>query len=181
VAGFPHGSAATSIKAQEAQLACEQGATEIDVVVNVGKVLSGDWQFVETDIQAVVDAAHEHSALIKVIFETEFLPNDDLKIELCKICSKAGADFVKTSTGFGYVPRSEGGFHTLGALPHDLVLMRRFCSPRVKVKASGGIRSYADALRVVALGAERIGTSSTAAIADIERSRQPQSLSRDSY
>jgi deoxyribose-phosphate aldolase len=180
VVGFPHGSTATRMKAAEAELACDEGATELDMVINVGKTLSRDWEYVEADIAAVVGVARERGAIVKVIFENELLPSEEFKIELCKVCSEVGADFVKTSTGFGYVPRPEGGFHTLGALDHDLALMRRHSAPHVKLKASGGIRSYSDALRVISLGAERIGTSATAAIADGERS-QRHVVSADAY
>ena len=169
VVGFPHGSESTSVKAFAAREACRWGAGELDMVVNVGKVLSRDWRYVADDIRAVVEVAHEHSGLAKVIFENELLPDDALKIELCRICSDAGADFVKTSTGFGFVPRPDGGFQTIGATDADLLLMRRYSAPRVKLKASGGVRTYADALRVVGLGADRIGTSSTEAIAAGER------------
>lgn len=181
VIGFPHGSAATGVKAFEAEAACKAGATELDMVVNVGKLLSRDWKFVAADIRAVVEVAHAHSALAKVIFETDFLIDDEVKIELCRICTEADADFVKTSTGFGFVPRPEGGFHTLGALPHDLTLMREHCGPKVRLKASGGIRTYADAVRVVELGASRIGASSTVAIAEGERSGQAQKAGGEGY
>jgi deoxyribose-phosphate aldolase len=169
VIGFPHGSDATSVKAFAAREACRAGAGELDMVVNVGKVLSRDWEYVAADIRAVVEVTHEHSALAKVIFENELLPDDELKIELCQICSELKADFVKTSTGFGFIPRAEGGFHTVGATDADLILMRKHAAPHVKLKASGGVRTFADALRVVRLGADRIGTSSTEAIAAGER------------
>jgi deoxyribose-phosphate aldolase len=164
VIGFPHGSPATETKRFESLHACRQGAKELDMVVNVGKVLSRDWTYVEADIRAVVEAAHENGALAKVIFENEYLPTDDLKIELCRICSNVRADFVKTSTGFGFVSRMGGGFATIGATDHDLRLMRAHADPHVGLKASGGIRTYDDAMRVVQLGATRIGTSSTAGI-----------------
>jgi deoxyribose-phosphate aldolase len=134
------------------------------MVVNVGKVLGEDWAYVEADIRAVVETAHAHSAIAKVIFENEYLPDDALKIELCRICSRVGADFVKTSTGFGFVNRPEGGMAPIGATDHDLKLMRAHADARVGVKASGGVRNYQDALRVIALGATRIGTSSSEAI-----------------
>jgi deoxyribose-phosphate aldolase len=181
VIGFPHGSEATSVKAFAAQTACEAGATELDMVVNVGKVLSRDWNYVAADIRAVVDVGHEHAALTKLIFENELLPDDSLKIELCRICSDVGVDFVKTSTGFGFVPRPEGGFQTVGATDADLVLMRKHSAPHVRVKASGGVRSYADALRVVKLGAARIGTSSTEAIAAGERGGREQTSGPENY
>jgi deoxyribose-phosphate aldolase len=181
VIGFPHGSNATNVKEFEAEAACKAGATELDMVVNVGKVLGRDWKYVTDDIRAVVDVAHAHSALCKVIFETDFLADDDIKIELCRICTQVEADFVKTSTGFGFVPRAEGGFHSVGAVPHDLTLMREHSGPKVRLKASGGIRSYADAQRVVALGASRIGTSSTVAIAEGERTGQADSRGSGGY
>jgi deoxyribose-phosphate aldolase len=181
VIGFPHGSPLPAVKALESKLACEQGATELDMVVNVGKVLSRDWAHVTEDIQAVVEVAHQHGALAKVIFENEFLPSDEFKIELCKICSRVGADFVKTSTGFGYVASADGTMKTIGATDHDLKLMRQHSDPRVQVKASGGVRSYGDALRVVSLGATRIGTSSTAAIAEGERKQDQTASSKGGY
>lgn len=164
VIGFPHGSVSTDAKRFEAEWALRHGAKELDMVVNVGKVLSGDWDFVAEDIRAVVNTAHQHGALAKVIFENEYLPSDEPKIELCRICSRVGADFVKTSTGFGFVKRAEGGMAAIGATHHDLRLMRAHADPNVGVKASGGVRNYADALAVVELGATRIGTSSTEAI-----------------
>jgi deoxyribose-phosphate aldolase len=181
VIGFPHGSDATAVKAFAAHEACQAGAGELDMVVNVGKVLSRDWAFVAADIQAVVEAAHQYGALAKVIFENEFLPDDAFKIELCRICSEVGADFVKTSTGFGFVPRPEGGFHTIGATDADLVLMRKHSAPHVRLKASGGVRTYADAVRVVGLGADRIGTSSTEAIAAGEQSGSHALQGQESY
>jgi len=164
VIGFPHGSTGTAVKAFEADWACQQGATELDMVVNIGKTLSRDWAYVEADIRAVVDTAHEHGALAKVIFENEYLPSDDLKIELCRIASTVDADFVKTSTGFGFLNGPHGPLAPVGATDHDLRLMRAHTDARVGLKASGGVRTYADALRVIGLGATRIGASSTAAI-----------------
>ncbi len=169
VISFPHGSTGTPAKVWEAQWACRQGAVELDMVVNVGKVLSRDWRYVEADIQAVAQAAHESGALIKVIFENEYLPADDLKIELCHVCSGVGVDFVKTSTGFGYTQGPGGPIAPRGATESDLKLMRTHTDPRVALKASGGIRTYRDAVRAIELGATRIGTSSTAAIAEGER------------
>ena len=151
------------------------------MVVNMGKVLSHDWAYVTADIRAVVDVAHAYSGLAKVIFENELLPDDSLKIELCRICSDVGADFVKTSTGFGFVPRPAGGFQTVGATDADLVLMRKYAAPQVRIKASGGIRNYANALRVIDLGAARIGTSSTEAIAAGEQTGSHKICGQGSY
>jgi deoxyribose-phosphate aldolase len=177
VIGFPHGSNSSENKRFEAEQALSAGATELDMVVNVGKVLEEDWQYVEADIRGVVEAAHRQGALVKVIFENEYLPSDELKIELCRVCSRAGADFVKTSTGFGYVPREGGGYATVGATDHDLRLMRAHAAPKVGVKASGGIRTFADAQRVVQLGVTRIGTSATAAIVAGQRGETAASTS----
>ena len=143
------------------------------MVMNYGYARGGDWDAVEAEIRGVCEEAHSAGALVKVIFENEFLPDDELKIELCRICSRAGADFVKSSTGFGYVPREGGGYATVGATDHDLRLMRAHAAPEVGVKASGGIRTFADAQHVVQLSATRIGTSATAAIVAGERGELP--------
>ena len=161
VIGFPHGGHATKTKAYEARVACDEGATELDMVVNVGKVLSGDWDYVERDIQAVVDVAHENGAITKVIFENDFLPNDELKIKLCEICERVGAEFVKTSTGFGFVKQADGNYQYQGATEDDIALMRKHCGPSVRIKAAGGVRTHADALKMRELGATRIGASSS--------------------
>jgi deoxyribose-phosphate aldolase len=169
VIGFPHGGTSTQTKVAETQLACGQGAREVDMVINIGKALSGDWLYVEQDITEVVQAARLNGAITKVIFETGLLPSDDIKIRLCKISEAAGAAFVKTSTGFGYVKRADGTLAATGATEHDVRLMRQHCSPAVQVKASGGIRGYEDAMRFVDLGATRLGTSGTKEIASRER------------
>ncbi len=164
VVGFPHGGHCPQIKVAEAELACRQGATELDMVVNVGKVLSGDWAYVEADIRAVVDAAHRHGAITKVIFENDFLTSDEQKIRLCQICERAGAEFVKTSTGYGFVKQPGGDYNYRGATEHDVRLMRKHCSPKVQIKAAGCVRTYADAVKMRELGCTRIGASATEAI-----------------
>src|SRR5262249_24603386 len=138
--GFPHGGHATAIKVAESQRALADGATELDMVVNIGKVLGGDWSFVEDDIRAVVDVAHQSKALVKVIFENCFL-KDNHKEQLCRICGEVRADFVKTSTGYG----------ESGATDEDLRLMRRFSPSHVQVKAAGGVRTYQRLLAVKSL------------------------------
>src|SRR5688572_9624349 len=137
VVGFPHGSSTTELKRYETEIACKDGATEIDMVINVGKALSGDWAYVEAEVRAVCEEAHKHRAIVKVIFENDFLPNDEIKIKLCQICEKAGAEFVKTSTGYGFVKQPNGSYNYKGATEHDLKLMRANCSPKVQVKAAG--------------------------------------------
>ncbi len=153
--GFPHGGHVTSIKVAEAVQAMHDGATELDMVVNIGKVLSKDWGYVADDIRAVVEAAHARKALVKVIFENCFL-QDEHKERLCVICGEVDADFVKTSTGYG----SEG------ATDHDLRLMRRCARPRVQVKAAGGVRTFERLLAVRTLGVTRVGATATRAILD---------------
>jgi deoxyribose-phosphate aldolase len=174
VIGFPHGGTSTEAKIAETQAACGLGAQEVDMVVNLGKVLSADWPYVERDIRAVVDQARREGAITKVIFETGLLPADETKIRLCQISESAGAAFVKTSTGFGFVKRSDGAMVATGATEHDVRLMREHSGPAVQVKASGGIRSYDDACRFVELGAARLGTSATREIAEGERGLQTQ-------
>jgi deoxyribose-phosphate aldolase len=169
VIGFPHGSATTQVKADEAQTACRDGASELDAVVNIARVLEEDWEYVESDIHAVVEAGREFGVCTKVIFETGYITNDALKIRICEISEAAGAAFVKTSTGFGFVRQADGSMQAAGATEHDVALMRKHCGPNVGVKAAGGIRSYADAMRFVRLGATRLGTSSTETIAAEER------------
>ena len=168
VIGFPHGCTSTAAKVAETHAACQEGAREVDMVVNIGLALAEDWEPVGVDIAAVVEAAREHNVITKVIFETGLL-EDPIKIKLCELSEKAGAAFVKTSTGFGFVKGPDGVLQGTGATEHDIQLMREHCGPEVQVKASGGIRSYADACKLVELGATRLGTSSTIAIAAGER------------
>ncbi|MCA9184837.1 MAG: deoxyribose-phosphate aldolase [Pirellulaceae bacterium] len=172
VIGFPHGSHATQTKQFEADGACQQGARELDMVVNIGMVIQGEWDFVARDIVAVVDVSRRHGAITKVIFENDFLPDDTLKIRLCEICRDAGVDFVKTSTGFGFVKQSTGQFDYRGATVEDVRLMRTHCGPTMQVKAAGGIRNYEDAKRMYDAGATRIGTSATEMIVGGQPGRQ---------
>ena len=155
VVGFPHGSHTTAIKVAEAKAAMADGATELDMVVNIGKVLGKDWAYVEDDIRAVVEVAHAGKAIVKVIFENCFLQAEH-KEALCRICAEVGADFVKTSTGYG-----DGG-----ATDEDLTLMRRCSPPRVQVKAAGGVRTYDRLLAVRAMGITRVGATATKPILD---------------
>ncbi len=179
VVGFPHGSSATEVKRHETELACRDGAVEIDMVLNLGKALSGDWDYVARDVRAVCEEAHRRGARVKVILETDYLvqgsaglSSDDLKRHLCQICERAGADWVKTSTGFGFVKQPDGSYNYRGATEHDLALMRAACSPRVQIKAAGGVRDLDTLIKVRDLGATRCGTSATAAILDEYRRRE---------
>lgn len=164
VIGFPHGSHATTIKAAEAEQACVDGATELDMVINVGKALSGDWTYVRDDIKAVLDVGRRHQAIVKVIFENDYIKDDSVKVKLCQICSELGVDYVKTSTGFGFVKQPDGNFNTKGATLPDLELMRKHSAAQVQVKAAGGVRDYATAKKMHELGVTRFGTSSPEAL-----------------
>ena len=158
--GFPHGCQTTATKTVESREALRDGALELDMVVNIGKVLSGDWKFVREDIAVVVQAAHEKGALAKVIFENCYLTNDQ-KTALCRICAEVHADFAKTSTGFG----------TAGATKEDIELMRANLPGEIRLKAAGGIRTLDRLLEFRGLGVARIGTSATPTILDDCRQR----------
>lgn len=179
VIGFPHGNSATESKRYETELACRDGAVEIDMVLNAGKALGGDWDYVEADVRAVCDEAHRHGAKVKVILENDYLGNggggmgsDDLKRRLCQLCERAGADWVKTSSGYGFVKQPDGSYNYKGATEHDLALMRASVSDRVQVKAAGGVRDLDGLIRVRELGASRCGATATAAMLDEYRRRE---------
>jgi deoxyribose-phosphate aldolase len=153
VIGFPHGSTTTATKAFETKDAIANGAVEIDMVMNVSAMLSGDFDLVEQDIRAVVEVAHAAGASVKVIFETAFL-NDEQIIKACELTEKAGADYVKTSTGFA----SEG------ATTHNVALMKKTVGDRLKVKSSGGVRTLDQLIDYMDLGVTRSGCSATAQV-----------------
>jgi len=171
VVGFPHGSSDLRIKAAETEVACAEGATEIDLVVNIGKVLGHDWGYVRREVAQMREITARSGAVLKVIFENDFLPSDSYKIRLCEICNEAAADFVKTSTGFGFVPGNDGRYAYRGATESDVKLMRQYAAPGVQVKASGGIRTLDELLLARSWGASRIGTSATATLLEAARQR----------
>jgi len=148
VIGFPLGATPTAVKLYEAQHALAEGADELDMVMNIGALKAGDTDTVKKEIAALADASHESGSILKVIIETALL-TDEEKVLACQVAQAAGADFVKTSTGFS----------TGGATVSDVQLMRQTVGPRMGVKAAGGIRSYADALAMIKAGANRIGAS----------------------
>lgn len=156
--GFPHGGHTTAIKQLEAERAIEDGCQELDMVVNISQVLSGDWDYVTADIKAVVDPAHAAGRKVKVIFENCYL-QDEQKIRLCKICTDLGADWVKTSTGYG----------TGGATMEDLELMVDNVGPGIQVKAAGGVRDFETLKKVKDLGVTRCGASRTQTMMDEAR------------
>lgn len=161
VIGFPHGSNRTDVKVFEAERAMDDGAVELDMVLNIGRLISGDLELVETDVRAVVEAAHARGVIVKVIFENAWL-NAEQKKAACAICSRAGADFVKTSTG--YAPS--------GATIEDLRLMRAQCPEQVAVKAAGGVRTLDAVLACRAVGCTRCGATATTAIVEEAMARE---------
>ncbi|HEY0565239.1 MAG TPA: deoxyribose-phosphate aldolase [Terriglobales bacterium] len=158
--GFPHGGHATAIKLAEARQAMSDGATELDMVVNISRVRSSEWDAVRDEIRSLTEVTHQGGAKIKVIFENAYL-DDETKIRLCEICGEAGADWVKTSTGYA----------ASGATMEDLALMRKHSPPHVQVKAAGGVRDLDALLAVRALGVTRVGATRTATMLDEARIR----------
>lgn len=151
--GFPHGGHATSAKITETKQALDDGVEELDVVVNISQVISGNWDYVRSEIGAIIELIHDANQKVKIIFENCYL-NDSQKIRLCEICGELKADWVKTSTGYGIG----------GATPDDVKLMRKHSPPHVQVKAAGGIRDLETLLMFRELGASRIGCSRTVEI-----------------
>ena len=155
VIGFPHGNSTTTVKVAEARQALQDGATELDMVINIGEMRSGHYTYVQDEIKALCDLAHQAGAIVKVIFENAYLTEDE-KIKACHLSEEAGADFVKTSTGFA----------PTGATIDDIKLMRKNVSSRVQVKAAHGIRTLEAALQMIDAGVTRIGATATAVILD---------------
>ena len=165
VIGFPHGSNRTDVKVFESERAMDDGAVELDMVINIGRLIAGDTAFVEQDIRAVVEAAHRRGAIVKVILENAYL-NDGQKRTACQLAERAGADFVKTSTGF-----APGG-----ATLDDVALMRSAVSANVQVKAAGGVRTLDAVLAYRAAGCTRCGATASAAIMDEAIRREQEGI-----
>jgi len=181
VIGFPHGANTVEIKTKETETACNDGAKEVDLVINLGRVMTEDWEYITKEIETIHKAAHSFGAKLKVIFENDYwkegavnLSTNEVIEKLCQISVSAGADWVKTSTGFGYVPQSDGSLKAHGATKHDVALMVRSCSCKAGVKAAGGVKDFSTLLAMRALGASRIGTSSSQKI--LEECRNSLSL-----
>jgi deoxyribose-phosphate aldolase len=170
VIAFPAGNSTTTIKMQEALESVKAGATEIDMVVNIGKVLSGDWDYIEHEIKMINDIVVANGAILKVIFENDYLEDEHI-IQLCQICSSVEVAFVKTSTGYGFVKQENGMYTYQGATMRHLKLMREHCPQSVKVKAAGGVRTLDDLIRVRALGVTRVGATATKVMLDEAKKR----------
>lgn len=163
VIGFPHGNSTTDVKVYEASAAAAAGGKEIDMVINIGKALGGDWEYVADEIRQINEAVVKHGAILKVIFENDYLQEEHI-VRLCKICSDVGVGFVKTSTGYGFVKQPDGKYSYKGATIRHLELMRASTKPEVQIKAAGGVRTLDDLLHVMSIGVTRIGATATEAI-----------------
>jgi len=179
VIGFPHGNSTTAMKLAEAKGSMLLGAHEIDMVVNIGKVLGGDWDYVHNEINVInrtvssipVDGGVDYkTGALKVIFENDFLQEEHI-VKLCQICTEVGVAYVKTSTGYGFVKQPGGLYSYKGATIPHLKLMKEKCGPGVKIKAAGGVRTLDEFLYVVSLGVSRVGASATVAILEEAKRR----------
>ncbi len=168
VIAFPHGNSTPAMKRREAEEVCAAGATEVDVVVNIGKVLGGDWDYVSAEIESINKTVVDNGAILKVIFENDYLSDEHI-IRLCEICSEHAVAFVKTSSGYGFVKQENGMYSYKGATDPQLRLMRKHCPPPVDIKGAGGLRTLDDLLRVREMGVSRIGATATAKILDTAR------------
>ncbi|CZT43181.1 probable deoxyribose-phosphate aldolase [Rhynchosporium secalis] len=170
VIGFPHGNSTVEIKAFEAKRAVEEGGNEIDMVVNIGRVRSGKWEFVRHEIETVHKVVTGRGATLKVIFENDYLSEEEI-VKLCKICSSVGVAFIQTSTGHGFCKLPNGDYNYKGAKTRHLELMRKYTVDNVQIKAAGGVRTLNDLLRVRALGVTRVGVTATEAILEEAKRR----------
>ena len=171
VIGFPAGNSAIPVKVYETEIACNDGAAEIDMVINIGKALQGDWNYIEREIATVTNTCHKNGAIVKVIFETDYITSPNDIVRLCKICTKTGADYVKTSTGFGFVKATDGKYSYIGATIPNLMLMKKSVGPGVKVKAAGGVRTLDGLLAVQEAGCSRCGATATVKILEEAKKR----------
>lgn len=170
VIGFPHGNSTAATKIHETDEVLRDGATEVDMVANIGKVLSGEWFYVEHEIEAINRLVTSAGAVLKVIFENDYLQDEHIT-KLCEICTKLSVGFVKTSTGYGFVKQDNGMYSYKGATIPHLKLMREHSGPSVEIKAAGGVRTLDEMLYVMSLGVTRIGASATKAILEDAKTR----------
>ncbi|WP_309385858.1 deoxyribose-phosphate aldolase [Cerasicoccus frondis] len=165
VIGFPHGNSTTGIKVIEAESAALAGAKEIDMVVNNGKVKGGDWAYVQREIDLINQAVVGAGSILKVIFENDFLTEEEI-IRLCHLCAEVDVAFVKTSSGYGFVKSDDGKYSYQGATLEHLKLMRKHTPEHIQIKAAGGVRTLDDLLAVREIGVTRIGATATKAMLD---------------
>lgn len=177
VIGFPAGNSATEVKVFETEKACRDGAVEIDMVINIGKALQGDWNYIEKEIGAIANACHENKSILKVIFETDYITKKEDIVKLCQICTSVGADYVKTSSGFGFVKGDDGKYSYAGATIPVLELMKKSIGPSVKVKAAGGVRTLDGLLAVQKAGCSRCGATATISMLEEAKKRFGQESS----
>ncbi|EPS39768.1 hypothetical protein H072_6446 [Dactylellina haptotyla CBS 200.50] len=170
VIGFPHGNSTTEVKVFEAEAAAKAGGQEIDMVINIGKALGGEWDYVSDEIHQINEVVVKHGAILKVIFENDYLQEEHI-IKLCEVCSDLKVAFVKTSTGYGFVKQPHGMYNYKGATVPHLKLMRKHSAPEVQIKAAGGVRSLDDLLYVMSLGVTRIGATATISILEDAKKR----------
>ncbi len=163
VIGFPHGNSTLDIKLAETEQVIKDGATEVDMVVNLAEVMEENWDFLEKEIGAITELCHKNDAIIKVIFAVDLIEDKHI-IKLCEVCSKVKADFVKTSTGYNFVKGDDGKYFYEGATDHRLELMRKHSAPEVQVKAAGGIRGLDAFIKVKEMGITRVGTGQTESV-----------------
>lgn len=171
VIGFPSGNSAIDVKAFETEKACKDGAVEIDMVINVAKALQGDWDYIEEEIATVTNICHQNEAIVKVIFETDYVSDQQDIVKLCQICTKVNADYVKTSSGFGFVKGEDGKYSYKGATIPNLKLMKESVGPNVKVKAAGGVRTLDELIAVQEAGCSRCGATATISMLDEAKKR----------
>jgi deoxyribose-phosphate aldolase len=163
VIGFPHGNNTTELKIAETEKSCDDGAVEIDMVINIGKALGEEWDYVKNEIKAVNDMTVSKGAILKVIFENDYLQDEHIT-KLCEICNKIKVAFVKTSSGYGFVKQENGMYSYKGATIPHLKLMRKVTDSDIEVKAAGGVRTLRDLLKVRSIGVTRVGATATSAM-----------------
>ena len=162
--GFPQGCSTKEVKVFETEHACKQGAKEVDMVVNIGKALEGDWDYIKDELIAIKSVCKEYNVALKVIFENVYINSDEVKIKLSQVCSACEVDYIKTSTGFAFVKLENGEYKANGATYNDVDLMVKNASGNTAVKAAGGVRTIDQVLKYKELGVGRIGTSATESI-----------------
>lgn len=170
VIGFPAGNSTTEIKLAETHQVIRDGAAEVDMVINIGKALSAEWAYVSDEIKAINDACTSRGAILKVIFETDYLEDSHI-VKLCEICAHHKVAFVKTSTGFGFTKGENGYYSYTGATEHTITLMRANSDPSTQVKAAGGVRTLDALLQMRAAGATRIGATATKTMLEDAKAR----------